>query len=247
MKLTKGFLGALLFTLCGAQMAIAHSYLPQTPGQSITVIPDINVSRAAYREITAGDQVDVYEFTAKKGQQIYIQMTVPLLDRLSGFAPEFALVSMGDGQASFDAPLLEMGTVSDPPHDVVDRIHPHAGADETEPPLIGVAYDNSPAVVFDEPFTGTRYWTRQTLTIAAPADGTYRIGVYSRDGSKGKYVLAPGKTEAFGIGDIFGLPIVRLQVRGFCEQPIWPDLLVEGVIVAGLITGGVFLIAGAAH
>ena len=237
-----------LFALLGiGAVAYGHNFLPPTPGQTITNIQDISVSRAAYREISTSDQVDVYEFTAKKGQQIYIQITIPLLDRLSGFLPEFALVYTGVEQANFNSPQLDMGKVVDPPHDVVDRIYPHAVTDETEPPLIGVAYDGSPTVVFDEPFTGTKYWTRQTLTISAPADGTYRIGVYSPGGSKGKYVLAPGTAEAFGIGDIFGIIGVRYQVRIFCEQPIWPDILVESLIVAGLITGGVFLIMAAAR
>jgi len=226
-------------------VSYAHNYLPPTPGAPITMIPDIGVSRAAYRELTSSDQLDIYEFTATKGQEIYIQMTVPLLSRFSGFTPDLALVFMGGESVDFDAPALEMGKLIDPPHDMVDRIHPHTGSEQKEPAMIGLAYDGSPAVIFDEPFTGTRYWIRQTLTVAAPADGTYRIGVYASNGATGKYVLAPGKTEKFGIGDIFSLPIVRLQVRSFCELAIWPDLLVEGLVLAGLVTGGVFLIVAA--
>lgn len=230
----------VLLTAAGAA-SWAHNYLPATPGQAVTMIPDISVSRAAYREITRKDQVDVYQFAAKKGQEIYIQMTVPVLDRLSGFRPEFVLVSTDTDSTSFESPMLDAATVVDPPHEVVDVVHPHNDVDAAEPPLIGVAYDGSPDTVFNEPVTGTRYWIRQTLTINAPADGTYRIGVYSPDGSPGKYVLAPGRREQFGIGDIFSLPAVRYQVRVFCEQPVWPDLVVEGVLVAGLITGGIFL------
>jgi hypothetical protein len=136
-------------------------------------IPDIGVSRAAYRTLSAPGQVDVYEFSAKKGQEIYIQMTVPLLDRERDFAPEFSLVFMGDpGTAFGDAEVIK-GARGDTP----------------------------------------------------PADGTYRIGVYTRDGSMGKYVLAPGKREQFGLGDIFSLPSIIIDVRTFCEVPVWPDYL----------------------
>ena len=132
----------------------------------------------------------------------------------------------------------------DPPHVVVDNVLPHN--DEQEPALIGVAYDSSSDQVFDEPFTGTRYWIRQTLTVKAPIDGTYRIGVYSPDGTKGKYVLAPGKREQFGFGDILNFPGVRMTVRQFCEQPVWPDILVLGLLGAAALGGigiGIYALA----
>jgi hypothetical protein len=221
----------------------AHSFLPPTAGQAITIIPDISVSRAAYRTISTSTQVDVYEFTAKKGQEIYIQVTVPVLGRQASFAPSLAVVSIGADNAAFDVSAIGAGVVIDPPHDVVDAIFPHGGDDTVELPLVGVAFDNSPAVVFDEPVTGTRYWIRQTVTVAAPADGAYRIGIWSPDGAQGKYVLAPGQREAFGIGDILTLPSVRFQVRQFCEQPVWGDIVVESVLVIGAAVGVAALIA----
>jgi hypothetical protein len=220
-----------------SQGLFAHSYLPAGTGAGPTIIPDIGVSRAAYRELSRADQVDVYEFTAKKGQELYIQMTVPLLDRLHDFAPAFVLTYMGDGQPEFASPQVVQGMLVDPPHGVVDRVHPPQGSDEAEPPLLGLQYDAKSPLPFDEPFTGTRYWIRQTLTVIAPADGTYRIGVYSPDGTTGKYVLAPGKRESFGLGDLFTIASVRLNVRVFCEQPIWPDIVVLSLLGAAALTG----------
>ncbi len=200
-----------------AAVAHAHNYLPQTPGQEVTLIPDISVSRAAYRELRSVDQVDIYEFHAAKGQSIYIQMTVPLIDRLSGFAPAFVLLSTDEGAVSFVSPAVEKGSLVDPPHEIVDKVLPHAAGSREEPPLLAVEYDGSAPLVFDEPFTGTRYWIRQTLTVKAPRDGTYRIGVYSPGGAAGKYVLAPGRAEKFTLADILAFGKVKKEVREFCE------------------------------
>ena len=249
MDITKRKVGLLAVNLALSWVSVyAHNFLAAPGNGLVTTIPDIGVSRAAYRSLSTPGQVDIYEFTALKGQEIYVQMTVPLLDRESGFAPEFAVVSMGTADAAFAPQDLQKGTVLDAPHDVVDQIHPHQGADETEPPSIAVAYDGSAPQVFDEPFTGTRYWIRQTVTLTAPADGTYRIGVYTRDGSTGKYVLAPGRREQFGFGDILSLPSVRIQVRDFCEVPTWPDYLVLTTLAVAVAAGigfGVFALVAA--
>ena len=244
MTTMKSILLTLIGLLATASLAFAHNYLPTRPDQSITTIPDISVSRAAYRQITSTDQVDVYEFSATKGQELYIQMTVPLLDREKGFAPAFVLLYTGGQPAEFVDPAIEKGTMVDPPHDVVDTVLPHN--DEQEPALIGIAYDSSTDQVFDEPFTGTRYWIRQTLTVKAPADGTYRIGVYAPNGATGKYVLAPGKREQFGLADLLTFAGVRITVRQFCEQPIWPDVLVLGILGAAALGGigiGIYALA----
>jgi hypothetical protein len=226
-------------------LGYAHNYLATPNGGQATIIPDISVSRAAYRSLDKTDQVDIYQFAAKKGQELYIQMTVPLLDREQGFAPDLVLVYTGSDQVAFGDPRLEKGTLMDPAHDVVDRLHPHLGGNDAEPPLLGVSYDGSAPLVFNEPFTGTRYWIRETLTVAAPADGTYRIGVYSRNGQTGKYVLAPGKREKFGLGDVAGFESVRIKVRTFCEEPVWPEITVLSVLGAAVLGGAGLLVANA--
>jgi hypothetical protein len=223
----------LALVLLAAPPAFSHNYLPDSGG-ALTSIPNIGVSRAAYRVLSGGGQVDVYEFSAKKGQEIYIQMTMPVMERFGGFFPAFLLVHLGDPPVPFADPGLERGRIVDPPEGVLDRAAPHTGA---EPAAIAVEHDGSGPVVFDEIFTGTKYWTRQELTVAAPADGTYRIGVYAPDGGVGKYVLATGRAEAFGFWDILGLPAVRWRVREFCGEPLWPDALFWGVLGAAAVAG----------
>jgi hypothetical protein len=237
---------AVVLTLSASSL-FAHNYLPAPSGKAVTTISDISVSRAAYREIKQKEQVDVYEFPAKKGEQIYIQMTVPRLERLQRFAPEFVLLYTGEGEVAFNAPVVDKGTIADPSHEIVHQVYGAAESGIREPAQLSVAYDGSDPVAFDEPFTGTRYWIRQTLTVMAPADGIYRIGVWSSDGSLGKYVLAPGKAEKFGAADILGLPSVRWQVRVFNEEPVWPDALFWSLVATGVLTAVGFGIYALAH
>lgn len=239
-----------------------HSYLAEPGAGAVTLIPDIGVSRAAYRELKDGSQIDMYEFTAKMGQEIYVQMTVPVLERLRGFTPAFMIAWVGPpaGAAAAETAMpptwaegvFEKGRLIAVEHRVLDALRSHGEGEseaEIEPSgpgsfegAIALAYDGSADVVFDEPVTGTQYWTRQTGTWKAPADGTYRIAVYSPGGRAGKYVLAPGRREAFGIGDIFSLPAVRWEVRTFMEQPVWQDGLLYALLIAGVVVLGVYLV-----
>jgi hypothetical protein len=245
--MTRGKYAVAIILGFAATSLFGHNYLPAPTDKAVTSIPDIRVSRAAYREISRKGQVDIYEFSASKGQQIYIQMTVPLLQRLRTFAPEFVLLYAGEGDAAFVSPLVDKGAIADPSHDIVDEVHGSTDSEHPEPSRIAVAYDGSDPVPFDEPFTGTRYWIRQTLTVSAPADGVYRIGVWSPDGSLGKYVLAPGKAEKFGAADMLGLPKVRWQVRVFNEQPVWPDALFWSLVAGAALTAVGFAIFALAH
>lgn len=57
------------------------------------------------------------------------------------------------------------------------------------------------------------------LQIPAPADGSYYVAVFALDaGATGKYVLAPGVREEFGIDAIAGMA----DLIGFFDAP-WPS------------------------
>jgi hypothetical protein len=207
----------------------------------MTTIPEIGISRAAYRQLSSTSQVDVYEFRATAGQEIYVQITVPVIERQRDFAPALVLVSMDPGAAGFRDALVQGGSVFDPDHEIVHEVLGRGDASgHDEPAVLAVRFDGGQPVVFDEPFTGTRYWIRQTLTVRAPTGGTYRIGVWDEEGAVGKYVLAPGRAEKFGAGDLLGFPGVRIKVRGFCEVPTWPDYVFWGAL-GGVALAGVGL------
>lgn len=205
-----GFLGILV----GLPLAaFAHSYLPlpETPGAT-TTIPDMAVSRAAYRELTRDYPVDRFEFKAEEGETIFIQMTIPKIARLTDFSPSIAIVSGATNWNEVRPSTLVRGTI--------------ALGDPTVKLLLGltagqysltVDYDGGPPREFHEPFTDTDYWIKQTIRFTAPVDGSYRIEIFHRDGKTGKYVLATGEKERFTLREIFEMPKVRKTVRRFSE------------------------------
>src|SRR5512144_358552 len=133
---------AVVLGVIASQPAFSHNYLQAARDGGVTVIPNIDVSRAAYRELTSASQLDVYEFTATRGQELYIQVTIPLLDREKAFSPGLVLLNASEADAAFDSPNIDNGILVDPPHEIVDRVLPHDGnGTDAEPALLGVTWD----------------------------------------------------------------------------------------------------------
>lgn len=203
-----------VYLALGATSAVfAHKYLPPpgVPGAT-TVIPNIAISRAAYRRLTPDFPVDLYRFHARVGEPIYIQMTIPKIPALADFSPSFAIISYS---ASWDASspgVLERGDVEIHNAAIRGLLGLHHGQY-----ALTVVSNGAPPVPFHEPFTGTDYWLKQTIRIAAPATGSYEIAVFDAQGRTGKYVLATGQREDFTLRDLFELPKVRRIVRRFME------------------------------
>lgn len=193
--------------------AAAHNFLPppKSPG-AVTVIPNISVSRAAYRELTPAYPVDWYRFSAKAGEAIFIQMTIPQIARFAGYSPSFAVVSSSSDWYGVTPQILQRATVElgDPTVRRLLRLAPGEHA-------LTVDSNGAPPQAFHEPFTETNYWIKQTIRFTAPVSGSYEIAVFDRGGSPGKYVLATGEKERFTLRDIVHLPKVRRIVRRFME------------------------------
>lgn len=232
---------AVFCTFVVAGFAFPHNYLPEPEQGEVTTIPDISVSRAAYRSLDAPGQMDMYRFTAEKGQEIYLSMTVPWLEELRSFAPAVALIARDTSmdpsavKSALRCSLLPL-----------DEITPRLSS--SLPPGRSLVFvPQGPREAFHEPFTGTRYWKLQEATVIAPEAGEYLLAVFSPGGETGKYVLAPGRREQFSLGDILALPAVRIKVRRFMEEPVWGDYLfwsVLGVAAAAGLTYGIIALAG---
>ncbi len=219
-----------------------HNYLDSPDGENLPVeIPDIEISRAAYRELGPGSRHS-YMFSAKADDQIFIQITIPYPNGLDTFRPLFLLAlekpertgtnlfDLGAGGAA-----VKNGFVAFPgklPDDVVRKLE-----DESLAPLLALEWDGN-QTHFDEHFTGTEYWIRQELTLSAPVTGTYTIFVYESTGKDGKYILATGKKESFSFTEILTLPGVRIKVRKFMGKSVLGDYLFWGAL-AGAVAGGI--------
>jgi hypothetical protein len=208
----------------------AHNYLPSPKeGERETHIEDIGVSRVAYREITARDQLDLYRFHAEEGEEIYAQLLVPHIDRFEGFMPSMSFFHITDetGEPSelmHSEMELKGGAVVFEDQEV-SALYRRSCPDCPQARFLVRVDSDGATEVFSEPFTGTRYRERQSISFPAPRDGDYHIAVFHRAGEQGKYVLATGRREEFSLGDILRLPAVRLTVRDFMEAGVAGDLI----------------------
>jgi hypothetical protein len=67
-----------------------------------------------------------------------------------------------------------------------------------------------PAAVFNEPFSRTSYWERQSQRVTLPADGRYTVAVWHGAGEAGRYVFVIGDKERLG-----GDPAFILKMRSY--------------------------------
>ena len=71
--------------------------------------------------------------------------------------------------------------------------------------------------VFDEEFTGTTSWRFDAVREEVPVTGRYYVVAYIPGGDDGKFWMALGEEEVFGLEDILTLPSTLFQVRQFHE------------------------------
>ena len=223
---------AFLFGLAPV-LAQAHNYLdPNRAGE--THIPDIAVSRVVYRLLSAGE-VHRYGFTASAGQELFIQLLGPTEGPDALHAPTFALIARGH-PLSLGSARLEHGRWLD-----AASFRKLVGAGDADGLLV-VAGEGAEFEPFFEPFTSTGYRIRQTLSLSAPAEGSYELVVFDPAHGSGRYVLATGRRERFGPGDLLRFPSVWLEVRRFMGESTAPLWVALGVIGAAAVGGTALLI-----
>ena len=136
-------------------------------------VDDVDISMVLYQNITCdADQIWLH-FDAVQDHEVFFQVGVPELDRLSDYQPELALIAEG-------LPALE-----DVPFDVPEG---YGGiifsADATPTP-------------FYEPFTQTNSWIWIEEFFTMPASGNAWLVSYSPDQTTGKMWVAMGTIEDF--------------------------------------------------
>ena len=201
------FAGALLMP--GAR---AHRYIANdgshTSAENALPIGDIDLSQVVYHEVTENTRQLWLSFEAEAGVEAKIQIGVPLIERYRDFRPAFALLGPGL-----------------PPVDAVPFPIPEGYG--------GILYATdgieSP-VIFNEEFTGTMSWQFDMQTYELPETGLYYIVGFVPSEELGKFWIAPGTREFFGLGDILSLPWVIYRVRTFHEVFFWGGILGWGYL-----------------
>jgi hypothetical protein len=201
MRFLRSTLLALLLVAVTATVASAHTPVFLKPWaeagvQERRTIKDPERSWALYGRLGPGQTADVIPVTAQAGQQLYLQVLVPLREELRDFRPRVALVGPGlTGEAPADLPV---------------PLNAGEGA-------LALPEPAAPSE-FYEPFTQTKYWVYGQVKDKFPAAGTYRIVVWDPAGKGGRYTVALGEREQFGPADLLSFPATWLKVRGWYRR-----------------------------
>jgi len=217
---------AALAVFAAAPVAFAHRYVPNdgthTSADTALVISDYGVSQVVYNEATEAAPGLWLTFEGRKGDTLFVQLGVPVIDGLENYRPTVAVMGPGLSGNSAPVPIPNgLGAAAFP-------------SDTVEP------------VFFDEKFTGTQSWILLEEKLTLPADGRYYIATVDPNRQAGKFWVAVGTKEEFGLGDILTYGDVLDAVRTFHEvadQPL-PLLPCVMLLVSRLLSNLLFFLPG---
>ncbi len=184
---------ALVVVLLTLSVASVWAHQPFFEEKDITAdapwqIKDPTVSTAVYATLDSSADVDYYTFEGRKGQSILLEITIPQIAGQELFAPEMAI--MGPGLAADRLPT---------------RVAVPTGAGSLLIPAL-----TGPAAVFNEPYSRTSYWERQSQRVTLAADGRYVVAVWHGAGEMGRYLFVIGDKERPG-----GDPAFAAKLRSY--------------------------------
>lgn len=228
------FITTILFLMMPASTASAHRP-DKGKDEGITQISDPEVSFAFYRTFDAPGQVHFYEFNGTKGRPFHAGINIPQLARLKDYAVNLALIGPGLSMLDTRSDSQPFGFAwpsSQSDQYAGEQFSPFRLADEIDLSHMGAVVEpNQANGEFFEPFTITRYWTRQEINLTLPESGTYYLVVWNASGQPGKYVMDTGRLEVFSPADLFNFPVWFVQTHIYFENYI----LLAGVPLAALL------------
>ena len=154
--------------------------------------PDI--SQVVYRQIAKETPGIWLTFTAPKEFALFIQVGVPVIDRLKDFRPAMAVVGPGLPDEGVPFPIPD-----------------HMGAK-----IFSTQKVEKPRF-FHEPFTNTDSWILRSETVKLSAPGRYYLVAFSPKKQTGKLWLSIGTKESFNLGDLMEFPTWKKRVQEFHE------------------------------
>ena len=157
-------------------------------------IADPAISQVVYREIMENSPQVWLRFQVEKDFKLFIQIGVPVIDRLKDFRP--AMVVIGPGLPTQDAPF---------------KLPENTGA------KVFTTKDVAKPRFFHEHFTNTDSWILRSETITLPKTGRYYVVAYLPQKQTGKLWLSVGKKESFSLDDFKELPTWTKRIQTFHE------------------------------
>lgn len=197
---------AAALALVGAAMAHKPSFSADdhTGPDDAFFVAEPEVSIVVYDEVSCEAPEMWMVFPADPTTPLYVQLGVPVIDRLRDHRPSVAVLAPG-------LPALDPAAV---PFDVPDG-------------LGGVVYETGDleqeAYVFYEPFTQTESWIYVEDTLALPESGLGYVVAWDPDQQTGKLWVATGTVEDFsdvGVEDFTSwLPLVQTYHETADDMP----------------------------
>lgn len=215
----KGLFGAalaILAVLAMAGPAHAHRLIPKedchADAEHAIPIGDVGVSQVVYHYATEDCPQVWLTFDAEAGQEIFMQIAIPVIERQKDYRPTLVLIGPGLPAAELPFAIPEgMGAL----------VYPTEGFE---------------GEYFLEHFTGTESWQLREETVNAAASGTHYVMGFHPQEAQGKFWIAVGTAEEFGVNDILSIFETVRIVRDFHEQsgPPFPLLWLLGGIIFAL-------------
>ena len=145
-----------------------------TDSETAVPLTEPEISQVVYREITEESPQIWLSFEVPEHFELYIQVGVPVIDRLKEFRP--VMVVVGPGLSGEEVPF---------------EIPEGTGA------MVFPTKEVAEPRLFNEPFTATKSWILRSETVSLEQPGRYYLVAYSPDEQTGKLWLSIGKKESF--------------------------------------------------
>jgi hypothetical protein len=152
------------------------------------------VSQVVYREITGASSQVWLSFETPANFKLFVQIGVPVIDRLKDFRPAMAIVGPG----------------------LSDKANPFKLPKDTGAKILLTKGVKKPQF-FHEPFTNTDSRILRSETVILPKAGRYYLVGYSPDRRAGKLWLSVGKKESFSSEDFKDLSTWTKKIQTFHE------------------------------
>ena len=189
---------ALVFTFLVCHSVEAHRpiFTNEKGADSETAVKITNpdVSQVIYRSLTNKTPQLWLAIDAKRNFELFVQIGIPVIDRLKNFRPSFVVLGPD---------LPEISTPFSIPKDIGGK---YFSTDKVKKPRF-----------FHEHFTKTDSWILRSETIVLPASGRYYVVAYSPSKQKGKFWLSVGKKERFGLLDLLRFGGWKKTIQEFHE------------------------------
>ena len=187
----------LLLTFIFTEPIFAHKPIwsdkPAVDFNTAIALIDPNISQVVYRYLPAGPNQIWTTQTAHADFELYVQIGVPVIDRLKNFRPFLAVIGSGlpEPNLPFEIPGGYGAVVID--------------TNSTEPRF------------FHEPFTSTDSWILTGRTIKLPESGRFYVVAFDPKKAGGKLWISVGQKERFGLADFLNIFQTIRLVRTFHE------------------------------